>query len=132
MKIAVDFDGTIVEHEYPSIGREKPLAFKTLKEFKKAGFDLILWTCRFGKELDEAVEFCRDNGIEFYSINRNHPEETPDMMTSRKIDADLYIDDKIIGGFPGWEAILEEFKPSHSEPVNKPSLIERLKRLAGY
>ena len=65
IKIAVDFDGTIVDHEFPSIGKEKLFAFRTLKELEKKGARLILWTFRNGKELDEAVEFCRNNGIEF-------------------------------------------------------------------
>jgi hypothetical protein len=55
MKIAVDFDGTIVEHAYPQIGKEKLFAFRTLKELQKNGYRLILWTYRTGKELDEAV-----------------------------------------------------------------------------
>ena len=102
IKIAVDFDGTIVEHEYPAIGREKLFAFRTLKELEKLGARLILWTFRTGKELDEAVEYCRKNGIEFYAVNKNYPEETVDETISRKIDADIYIDDKNLGGFPGW------------------------------
>ena len=62
MKIAVDFDGTIVEHRYPQIGEEKLFAFETLKQLQKLGHSLILWTFRHGKELDEAVEYCRKKG----------------------------------------------------------------------
>jgi len=102
LKIAVDFDGTIVEHAYPLIGKEKLFAFRTLRELDRMGAKLILWTFRTGKELDEAVEFCRQNGVEFYAVNRNYPEEVPDENVSRKIDADIYIDDKNLGGFPGW------------------------------
>ena len=69
IKIAVDFDGTIVEHEYPAIGKEKLFAFQTLRELEKLGARLILWTFRAGKELDEAVEYCMKNGIEFYAVN---------------------------------------------------------------
>ena len=100
--IAVDFDGTIVEHMYPEIGKEKLFAFQTLKELEKKGAKLILWTFRTGKELEDAVEYCRKNGIEFYAVNKNYPEEIVDETVSRKIDADIYIDDKNIGGFPGW------------------------------
>ena len=57
LKIAVDFDGTIVEHDYPAIGKEKLFAFRTLRELDKLGARLILWTFRAGKELDEAVEY---------------------------------------------------------------------------
>lgn len=103
IRIAVDFDGTIVEHAYPAIGRERLFAFSTLKELEKRGAKLILWTFRTGKELDEAVEFCRRNGIEFYAVNKNYPEEVFDeSATSRKIDVDIYIDDRNLGGFPGW------------------------------
>ena len=111
IKIAVDFDGTIVEHQYPEIGKEKLFAFQTLKELEKKGARLILWTFRNGKELEDAVEYCRQNGIEFYAVNRNYPEELFDATISRKIDADLYIDDKNIGGFPGWSEIWQMLNP---------------------
>ena len=105
IKIAVDFDGTIVDHEYPGIGKEKLFAFQTLKEFEKLGARLILWTFRTGKELDDAIEYCRKNGVEFYAVNKNYPEEIFDETVSRKIDADIYIDDRNIGGFPGWSDV---------------------------
>jgi hypothetical protein len=111
LKIAVDFDGTIVDHEYPLIGKEKLFAFQTLKELEKLGARLILWTFRAGKELDEAVEFCKKNGIEFYAVNKNYPEEIFDDTVSRKIDADIYIDDKNIGGFPGWSGVWQILTP---------------------
>jgi len=115
IKIAVDFDGTIVEHQYPEIGKEKLFAFRTLKELEKNGARLILWTFRTGRELDEAVEFCRKNGIEFYAVNKNYPEEIPDISVSRKIDADIYIDDKNIGGFPGWSEVWQMIFPFEAE-----------------
>jgi hypothetical protein len=111
IKIAVDFDGTIVDHEYPKIGKEKLFAFLTLKELDKMGAKLILWTFRNGKELEEAVEFCRVNGVEFYAVNRNYPEEIFDENISRKIDADIYIDDKNLGGFPGWSEVWQMLNP---------------------
>lgn len=111
IKIAVDFDGTIVDHEYPKIGREKLFAFRTLKELEKKGARLILWTFRTGKELDEAVEYCKQNGIEFYAVNRNYPEEIFDENISRKIDADIFIDDKNLGGFPGWSEVWQQMFP---------------------
>lgn len=111
LKIAVDFDGTIVEHEYPDIGKEKLFAFLTLKQLEKMGARLILWTFRHGKELEEAVEFCRKNGIEFYAVNKSYPEEIFDDNVSRKIDADIFIDDKNVGGFPGWSEIWQILNP---------------------
>jgi hypothetical protein len=111
IKIAVDFDGTIVDHEYPKIGKEKLFAFRTLKELEKQGARLILWTFRAGKELQEAVDYCKQNGLEFYAINRNYPEEVMDETVSRKIDADIYIDDKNLGGFPGWSEVWQILNP---------------------
>jgi hydroxymethylpyrimidine pyrophosphatase-like HAD family hydrolase len=103
--IAVDFDGTIVEHRYPAIGKERTFAFETLKSLQKQGHLLILWTFRSGKELDEAVDYCLQNGLEFHAINCNYPGEKYTDDISRKIIADIYIDDRNIGGFPGWGEI---------------------------
>lgn len=111
MKIAIDFDGTIVEHKYPEIGEELLFAFQTLKELQKQGHQLVLWTYRSGKLLDEAVEYCRQNGLEFYAVNKNYPEEEFDSSISRKIDADMFIDDRNIGGFPGWSKIWQMLNP---------------------
>jgi len=106
VKIAVDFDGTIVEHKYPKIGEELLFAFQTLKQLEKEGHQLILWTFRAGQELDDAVEYCRKNGIEFYAVNKSFPEEEFEPNTvSRKIDADVFIDDRNVGGFVGWGEI---------------------------
>ncbi len=105
MIIAVDFDGTIVEHRYPRLGKEIPFAFESLKLIQNQGHDLILWTYRSGKELEDAVEFCRSNGLEFYAVNKNYPEEVFDECISRKINADIYIDDRNFGGLPNWGTI---------------------------
>jgi len=75
MKIAVDFDGTIVTHEYPAIGEEIPFAIDTLRQLIADGHQLILWSVREGKTLDEAVEWCKQRGVEFWAINRDYPEE---------------------------------------------------------
>ncbi|MGC9341297.1 MAG: BT0820 family HAD-type phosphatase [Bacteroidales bacterium] len=112
LKIAVDFDGTIVEHKYPEIGKERLFAFETLRALQKEGHQLILWTIRTGKELEEAVEYCKQNGVEFYAVNKNYPEEEyDDSSTPRKILVDLYIDDRNIGGLPGWGEIYQMINP---------------------
>lgn len=111
IRIAVDFDGTIVDHAYPAIGKEKLFAFQTLRELDKMGARLILWTFRTGKELDEAVDYCRKNGIEFYAVNKSYPEEIFDETISRKIDADIYIDDKNLGGFHTWSEVWQMLYP---------------------
>jgi hypothetical protein len=126
LKIAVDFDGTIVEHKYPEIGKEILFAFDTLKELQKQKHQLILWTYRSGRELDEAVEFCRENGIEFYAINASYPEEEFDEdFSSRKIEADIFIDDRNIGGLPPWGEIYQMINPHE-----KPSLEDELKSIS--
>jgi len=126
LRIAVDFDGTIVENAYPKIGEEKIFAFETLHQLQKRKYRLILWTYRTGKQLNEAVEFCKKNGIEFYAINKNFPEEILDDSTGRKIDADVYIDDKNIGGFPGWGEIWQMLNPDNID-FNKNGLPDHLK-----
>ena len=135
IKIAVDFDGTIVEHAYPEIGKEMLFAFQTLKELNKMGANLILWTFRTGKELDEAVEFCRKNGVEFYAVNKNYPEEVLDETVSRKINADIFIDDKNVGGFPGWSQIWQMLNPYELQQMEAENRISSpgniLKRLFG-
>ncbi|MDO1501441.1 hydrolase [Winogradskyella maritima] len=119
--LAIDFDGTIVHDAYPDIGKPQIFAFETLKRLQKDGHRLILWTYRDGSKLEEAVQFCKDNGIEFYAVNKSFPEEQFDSKKSRKIHADLFIDDRNIGGFIGWgkvyqmitnEIISEEKKPN--------------------
>ncbi len=107
MIIAVDFDGTIVEHRFPAIGKERLFAFETLKALQRNGHLLILWTFRSGKLLDEAVEYCRKNGIEFYAVNSSYPEEEYTDEISRKVNADIFIDDRNFGGIPGWGEIYQ-------------------------
>jgi hypothetical protein len=125
LKIAVDFDGTIVEHRYPEIGKEILFAFDTLRALQKQKHQLILWTYRSGKELQEAVEYCRQNGVEFYAVNKSYPEEEFDEYEfSRKIEADIFIDDRNIGGLPGWGEIYQMINPQE-----QPNLEDELKSL---
>ena len=107
MIIGVDFDGTIVENKYPEIGAEKPFATDTLKMLIKERHRIILWTVREGKYLEDAVKWCRERGVEFYAVNRDYPEETLNNNDhfSRKIKADLWIDDRNLGGLPDWGTI---------------------------
>jgi len=117
--IAVDFDGTIVEDGYPGIGEERLFAFDTLKRLQADGHRLILWSYRHGKKLDEAVAFCKNNGIEFYAVNRSFPEENTVDNVSRKIHADLFIDDRNIGGILGWGEIYQMLTNETPKPNQK-------------
>lgn len=111
MIIAVDFDGTIVEHKYPEIGKEKPFATATLRQLMADGHKLILWSVREGRLLDEAVEWCEQRGVRFYATNADLNEDTSDRQDtahfSRKIKAHVFIDDRNIGGIPDWGTIYQ-------------------------
>ncbi|AXT20701.1 hydrolase [Flavobacteriaceae bacterium AU392] len=127
--IAIDFDGTIVEDAYPNIGKPKIFAFETLKKLQNDGHRLILWTYRCGKKLEEAVLFCKENGIEFYAINKSFPEEQYTNDVSRKINADLFIDDRNIGGFKGWGEIYQMLTNTKLNiPQKKKGIFSFLKR----
>ena len=117
--IAIDFDGTIVEDAYPKIGEPMIFAFDTMKKLQNEGHRLILWTYRNGRKLQEAVDFCEANGIEFYAVNKNYPEEEFDGKISRKIHADLFIDDRNVGGFIGWTEIYKQIFNHDPEPQKK-------------
>jgi hypothetical protein len=115
MIIAVDFDGTIVENRFPKIGQEQPFAIETLVRLQKEEHhQLILWTVREGALLADAVRWCRKRGLEFYAVNQAHPEE--DTRGSRKLCADIFIDDSNLGGLPDWGLIYRMIK------ANKPFL----------
>ena len=108
MIIAVDFDGTIVEDVYPKIGKPVLFAFETSRKLQDQGHRLILWSYRSGKRLEEAVAFCEHHGIVFYAVNKSYPEEQYTLDQSRKIHADIFIDDRNIGGFMGWGKVYQK------------------------
>lgn len=107
LKIAVDFDGTIVKDRYPGIGKPQLFAFETMKALQQQQHLLILWTVREGTALQEAVEFCKKNGVEFYAVNKNYPEEQLEPGQSPKLNVDYFVDDRNIGGFVGWSRVWE-------------------------
>lgn len=126
--IAVDFDGTIVEDSYPQIGKPMMFAFETLTKLQEKGHRLILWTYRSGSRLDEAVSFCEENGVHFYAVNKSFPEEDFNDTMSRKIHADLFIDDRNIGGFLGWGEIYQMLTNAKAPiPEKKKSLFDFFK-----
>lgn len=99
---AVDFDGTLsVGEEWPEIGALNVPLIRYLQDQKKKGARLILWTCRNGKDLKAAVECCKRAGLDFDTVNENLPELIELYGgDTRKINADVYIDDKAINPFP--------------------------------
>ena len=104
MKIAIDFDGTIVEHEYPAIGKPIPFAIETLLQLQKENHKLILWTVREGDLLQEAVDYCEQRGLYFYAVNENYMGEDRS-KAGRKLGVDMFIDDRNLGGLPDWGVI---------------------------
>ena len=125
MTIAVYFDGTIVEHRYPKIGEEIPFATETLKILAQERHKLILWTVREGELLEEAIEWCRQRGVFFYSVNKDYPEEEKSHNGfSRKLKADLFIDDRNLGGLPDWGTI---YQMIHEQKPYEPVLCDRQK-----
>lgn len=117
--IAIDFDGTIVQHRYPKIGEEIPFAIETLKLIQsELKHHLILWTVREGDHLDAAVEYCRERGLNFYAINQNHPDDPP-ATGPRKLMADMFIDDRNFGGVPDWGFIYNSLKHRRGEVLSQ-------------
>ena len=125
--VAVDFDGTIVEHKYPDIGKPLPYAIETLKALRENGIRVFLWSMRGHPDLErfphldlhtgefipkdtlqEAIDFCKERGLEFDGINES-PEQ---FSTSLKQYAHLYIDDTALGcpltadGWVDWYAVI--------------------------
>ena len=102
--IAVDFDGTLCEDCFPEIGEPKPLVIEYIKRQAAAGAQIILYTCRENGTkrnlLDEALQFCTEQGIELYAVNENpdntFPEEYGTSSGKRKVFADIYIDDRAV------------------------------------
>jgi len=96
--IAVDFDGCICLNRWPEIGAPIPSTILRLREEKERGSKLILWTCRRDEMLKDALEACRDWGIEFDAVNENLPEiiELYGGKDSRKITATEYWDDRAV------------------------------------
>lgn len=120
----IDFDGTIVEHAFPEIGEPLPGAFEVLRDMQQAGWKLILWTCRENHErliskryLADAVAYCSENGVEFDAVNEAIAElDFRESGLRRKPYADQYIDDRNLGGFPGWDVVRELLLPVEVEP----------------
>lgn len=93
---AVDFDRTLnLTQKYPELGKPNMKLIEMLIECRAAGDKVILWTCREGQLLDDAVEYCRKYGLEFDAINDNI-QENKDRWgnNTRKVFADFYIDDR--------------------------------------
>lgn len=102
MIIAVDFDGVLCKSRFPRIGESDASMIQVVKNMRKAGHEVILWTCRKGERLKEAVEWCELHGLEFDAVNDNAPSnramyEKDYPQTTCKVHADIYVDDHNLG-----------------------------------
>ncbi|MBT5188196.1 MAG: hypothetical protein HOM01_15415 [Kordiimonadaceae bacterium] len=109
--IAIDFDGTIVHESYPEIGEAIEGAVESIRRIKELGAEIVIWTCRTNEQLGDARHWLVSMGIPFDFINENTTTELEHWGTDpRKVAADRYIDDRIIGGFPGWEKVMRHLE----------------------
>lgn len=96
MIIAIDFDGTVVEHEYPDIGAQVPHARRVIKRLAERNHKLILYTMRSGDELNDAVRYMKTViEVDLYGVNAN-PQQS-EWTDSPKAYAEVYIDDAALG-----------------------------------
>ena len=109
---AVDFDGVIVKNDYPRIGKLNEEVVEKMRRLKEEGHDIILWTCRVDKKLEEAVEFCKKNNVPFDCVNDNTEDSKKAYNNDcRKVWANYYIDDQMLS--------IEEFVLGTIEERNK-------------
>lgn len=111
MIFAIDFDGTIVMHRFPEIGPEVPGAGRAIRGLHAAGHNIIIWTCRTLARpqpgIEEMIVWLKRNDVPYDAINCNMFGAT--FYSMPKIYADVYIDDRNFGGFPGWDEVWKEF-----------------------
>jgi len=116
MKIlAIDFDGTIVDDQFPAIGNMVPGAKETINELYAMGYEIIIWTSRTHIRLLEAIEWLAKNGIKYHRVNESSPVNLRmyGNKDSRKIFADMYIDDRGVNPLPTWPEIMETIRDRH-------------------
>ena len=94
---AVDFDGTLCEDAWPEIGKPNNALINRMIKLREEGNKVILWTCRIDDKLTNAVDWCKEHGLEFDAINENVPEILETFgAEARKIYADIYVDDRAV------------------------------------
>lgn len=120
--IALDFDGTCIgANDFPGIGSIKPGCVEVLRELTDSGHSIVLWTCRTENYLEEAVAFLGALGVNLNAVNQNIDLEGEWAGTDpRKIHADVYIDDKALGGFHGWDWARKELVKLGILPASPP------------
>lgn len=113
MIIAVDFDGTLASDKFPDIGEPNIKLINAIKRLYKKGHEIILWTSREGRALQNALDWCREQGLEFHKVNDNLDRIKEQYnMNVRKVFADVYIDDKALQVKDLEDNIIERIKSS--------------------
>lgn len=131
--IGLDFDGTVVTHEFPKIGKEVPHCLETLKKITDDGGKIILITMRSGRKLAEAVAYLSYHEIPLYGVNSN-PRQAY-YSKSPKIYANIYIDDAALGcpltfsdlsdkAYVNWLQVQKHLFPKQGENLLKNALME--------
>lgn len=122
MILAIDFDGTIVDDQFPDVGNMKQGAAEAINQLYADGYTIIIWTCRTGINKARAVEFLARNGVKWHYFNESsyHNLKAHNFRDTRKVYADLYIDDRMIGKLPTWDEIywiVRDLLPTYSDKV---------------
>jgi hypothetical protein len=121
MIIAIDFDGTICRGEYPAIEGLQPYARESVNQLQEQGHYIIIWTCRTNGHLLTAINWLLAQGIKFNRVNAGNPDNVAKYGDEGpKVYADVYIDDRNLGGFPGWPIALETIKNMETTPNTQP------------
>ena len=117
MIIAVDFDGTLFRDAFPAVGEVMPGAVDAMRALQRAGHYIIIWTCRHGDRLLDAVNALAAHGIPFDRINDHNPDNVAKYggESGKKVYAHVYIDDRNLGGFPGWAAAMRMIADKEAE-----------------
>jgi len=122
MILAIDFDGTIVKDKFPEIGEPLPGAKEAINRLRHDGYTIIIWTCRKDKKLLEAIEWLVKNEIRYDYINEGcrHNISKHGGTDTRKVYADLYIDDRMLYKLPTWDEIywiVRDLVPTYADKV---------------
>lgn len=108
--IKIDFDGTIVQDKFPLIGEPLPMAIETIKKLMVHGYKLILWTCREGEKLKDAIDFLKSKEIVFDVVNEGHPDNPfAHLGKNRKPYCHYDYDDKNFGCIIDWQKFHDYF-----------------------
>ena len=112
IRLCIDFDGTIVENAYPLVGKLKPNVVEVITKLYNEGYIILISTCRAGIYEADCYHCLKDNNIPYHYINSNLPQDIEFFKQDcRKISADIYIDDRQLGGIPDdWNKIYELIK----------------------